>query len=715
MKKNAIYMIIVIITMLSVSNDILAGEQFDMPWGNENVEIDHDYIIEDPCCYMEDFEQMLPEEDVNGDSDDYDLEVYAEPEDYDVVYNFDDSWYLTADGGIIIEHSPSFCIYYKPKNWNCLDWINEKLGVSSFELAKSEDIEYVVNFLLPIDNCRCVYYMIHERELSNVNTSQMKDGDVWVCPLCNKEFVLHELGETAYKKIMVDDQLISVGDHICSCALKDEDKYWTCDKCGERIELSKARTFGGYFRREDKYGLDSIEKHEEICNSCIDKKWTCKYCGKTFDRYFGMYFPFKEDYTLDFIIIGGLKDDGKYEFDATCNHENDDRSELADKAAEKIVEEYISDDMNELEKAYYLFQWIKNNVTYAYRSAGYGKYYCEEENYNELPEMGTDEFKELFFVKNGKVYKYYEYTEKELALLKEYGCIFTGQAFGCLIQKDCVCGGNAKGFAMLLSKVGIEAHVRSGNFANVGHAWNVIKINGEYYNIDPTSNTFFLLDDGSMNPGSYSKPYFDNGELERQIYECTDSSFYKTDIKEIYQMIYGTQMQERSLFDGKSDEGRTEDTQEEAFYNKEVRVDTVISSDTATLIVGDVSGIAIPGYRVSDIIMKGKAGRYDRYNGIFTANYKGKVKLFVKQGNKKKVICKIRIEKPRAKSVVRLKCGKKKNVKLKGTMQSVVYEISENKIARVSSDGTVIGIKPGKTELTAQVGTHSYRTTILVQ
>ena len=98
-----------------------------------------------------------------------------------------------------------------------------------------------------------------------------------------------------------------------------------------------------------------------------------------------------------------------------------------------------------------------------------------------------------------------------------------------------------------------------------------------------------------------------------------------------------------------------------------------------------------------------------------TATKKGSVTLYVQQGKKKRKICKVKVEQPKAKSTIKIKVGKSKKAKLKGTKQPVTYTISGNEIAKVSADGTVTGIKAGTTTLTAQVGSHSYNSTILVQ
>lgn len=55
-------------------------------------------------------------------------------------------------------------------------------------------------------------------------------------------------------------------------------------------------------------------------------------------------------------------------------------------------------------------------------------------------------------------------------------------AYGCLVRRLCVCDGYALAYSYLLKQVGIESHLISGP----GHAWNAIKLNGNYYFVDAT-------------------------------------------------------------------------------------------------------------------------------------------------------------------------------------------------------------------------------------
>ncbi|MCR5657501.1 MAG: leucine-rich repeat protein [Butyrivibrio sp.] len=59
-------------------------------------------------------------------------------------------------------------------------------------------------------------------------------------------------------------------------------------------------------------------------------------------------------------------------------------------------------------------------------------------------------------------------------------------AYGAFVDKSPVCDGYAKAFKMLLNKAGIEAHVVAGDSTGGGHAWNIVKIAGNFYEVDVT-------------------------------------------------------------------------------------------------------------------------------------------------------------------------------------------------------------------------------------
>lgn len=93
--------------------------------------------------------------------------------------------------------------------------------------------------------------------------------------------------------------------------------------------------------------------------------------------------------------------------------------------------------------------------------------------------------------------------------------------YGAFVNKRALCQGMAKAFSYLCGKVGIETLTITGDADGVAHMWNMVKIGGEWYHIDPTYDNaesptygryvrydYFCLDDDTI----YSK---------RNIYDQT--------------------------------------------------------------------------------------------------------------------------------------------------------------------------------------------------
>ncbi len=73
--------------------------------------------------------------------------------------------------------------------------------------------------------------------------------------------------------------------------------------------------------------------------------------------------------------------------------------------------------------------------------------------------------------------------------------------------RTAVCQGYAEAFELMASRAGLEAHIVTGEANNgsgfEGHAWNQVKIDGKWYNVDCT------WDDPSNYPGSNEANHYD--------------------------------------------------------------------------------------------------------------------------------------------------------------------------------------------------------------
>jgi len=61
-------------------------------------------------------------------------------------------------------------------------------------------------------------------------------------------------------------------------------------------------------------------------------------------------------------------------------------------------------------------------------------------------------------------------------------------AYEVLVNKEGVCDGISKALSILYNEVGIETIIVIGKSNGIAHAWNIVKLDGEYYHLDATSN-----------------------------------------------------------------------------------------------------------------------------------------------------------------------------------------------------------------------------------
>jgi transglutaminase-like putative cysteine protease len=154
------------------------------------------------------------------------------------------------------------------------------------------------------------------------------------------------------------------------------------------------------------------------------------------------------------------------------------RSEILD-IAESVVGEITTADMGDAEKATAINQWIVDNIEYDYEaldalqaSGGYAP------PGHEMREWDTR---------------------------------------GALLDKMVVCGGYADAFNLLAREAGLESVYVSGDVSSGAHAWNHVKIDGEWKAIDTTWNdngvdpTLYLLIDESDFTGDAQRTLAESG------------------------------------------------------------------------------------------------------------------------------------------------------------------------------------------------------------
>lgn len=107
--------------------------------------------------------------------------------------------------------------------------------------------------------------------------------------------------------------------------------------------------------------------------------------------------------------------------------------------------------------------------------------------------------------------------------------------YGAFVNKRALCQGMAKAFSYLCGKVGIETLTVTGDADGIAHMWNMVKIGGDWYHIDPTYDNaesptygkyvrydYFCLDDETM----HSKRNIYDQEYEYPKASATRCNYY---------------------------------------------------------------------------------------------------------------------------------------------------------------------------------------------
>lgn len=112
-----------------------------------------------------------------------------------------------------------------------------------------------------------------------------------------------------------------------------------------------------------------------------------------------------------------------------------------------------------------------------------------------------------------KVKYVYEYVGTKSYSLVTSNIISSNQsAWGVFVGGSSVCAGFAKASQIIFQNIGIESYIALG-YTSGPHAWNIVKIDGDYYYFDSTvataykeSSDYFYSGIG-INPGGYSLDY----------------------------------------------------------------------------------------------------------------------------------------------------------------------------------------------------------------
>ncbi|MBR4096837.1 MAG: hypothetical protein IKK42_05995 [Oscillospiraceae bacterium] len=93
--------------------------------------------------------------------------------------------------------------------------------------------------------------------------------------------------------------------------------------------------------------------------------------------------------------------------------------------------------------------------------------------------------------------------------------------YGVFVDRKAICGGYSKAFSHLCDKVGIETVTVTGDADGEAHMWNMVKIDGQWYNIDIT----------------YAVTESELGSYVRYDYFCVTDEML-ADTRSVYEQIY---------------------------------------------------------------------------------------------------------------------------------------------------------------------------------
>lgn len=178
-----------------------------------------------------------------------------------------------------------------------------------------------------------------------------------------------------------------------------------------------------------------------------------------------------------------------------------DTQELLQKANNVIKEAYESDD-------YLRWSWKSYNTKI---SGYYGNvnitfnfvYWTTKEQEVFIENKATEIVNQLIKPGMSDYEKVKVLNEYVINLVDYDWSLQKNTAYNALVDKKAVCQGYALLLDKLLEKAGIPSIIIGGNLSGTPHAWNIVKIDGNWYHVDATNNDtnnnkFFLVSDEFM-------------------------------------------------------------------------------------------------------------------------------------------------------------------------------------------------------------------------
>ncbi|NFV13853.1 DUF5050 domain-containing protein [Clostridium sporogenes] len=180
--------------------------------------------------------------------------------------------------------------------------------------------------------------------------------------------------------------------------------------------------------------------------------------------------------------------------------------------------------------------------------------------------------------------------------------IFT--SYGCLVNKLAVCDGYAKAMQLILNKVGVHTIRVTGESNGIGHAWNIVRINGKNYQVDATWNDP-VPDSGYLRYNYFNMTDEDMAKDHKWVKSdfpvCNDNSFkylHRANyvVKDLDYIYYSNEEDDYNLYrmkiDGSNNEMLTEDRAVNlVYYNDYIYFSNYSDNGTLYKVKNDGTGL----------------------------------------------------------------------------------------------------------------------------
>lgn len=170
-------------------------------------------------------------------------------------------------------------------------------------------------------------------------------------------------------------------------------------------------------------------------------------------------------------------------------HDSAEHQPMVDDAVDALLSELALDGKSDYEKVCAVYDWMTANIAYDFE-------HLEDESYS-----------------------------------------LKWTAYGALVDRTSVCQGYAVLFYRLMLTLGIDCRIIFG-YANGRHSWNIVRLDGLYYNVDATWDAgrgpyydYFLISQDRMNLDHMRDADFDSDEFHSE-YPMSDVNYSEADHKE---------------------------------------------------------------------------------------------------------------------------------------------------------------------------------------